>query len=266
MENNTKKPEVTQDELKKSLAVVGFTEDEITDLIQKSENFTPEIKKEEGSEEISLEDLEKAYKEIETKEDEIEKAYKSDKEDISEKKTAKMAEMKKKGYKDDKEEEKKSVKKSNEDELNKNNSNEKDELIKGLTEKIGSLEEKIDNTEEIDDIKKSVGGLTESINSIKELVTKIAETPIGMKSHQYAQFFEKGEGGEQNEDGKKVISLKDKETIMKSLENLAESTTDSDKKSYFEKAVMDYNSNPDSQLAPNLIAEIQKAENCTFTV
>jgi len=260
MKDNTKELEESRDNLRKSLASVGFKEEEIADLIEKSEKIIPEEKNlEDSSEGKNLVDLEKAYKEFETKETDLEKAYNGDKTDISEKKSALMAEMKEKGYKEEK-----PIEKAIDNDLEKSK-DEKDVIIKGLNTKIDELEKKVTNTEEFDELKKSVEGVTESISSIKDLVTKIANTPNGMKSHQYSNFLEKANGdNDLSGENKTVISLRDKEKLTKSLESLAESCTDQDRKNHFEKAIMDYNSNPDAQLAPSLIADIQKAENCTF--
>jgi len=262
MEDNTKKPEANQDEIRKNLAALDFSKEEIDDLLVKAEASKSEEEIEKGSKK-DLEDLEKAYKEIETKEGEVEKAYKTDKEGISGEKEAMMAKMKEKGYKP-------AVEKAEIDELNKTkiekkeeivkseDQEKKDELIKGLSEKVEELETKANNTEEVDELKKSIGSVTESISEIKKIVTSIANTPNGMKSHQYSQFLEKAEDNELNNDNKKVISLRDKETLTKSLENLADATDDVDKKAFLEKAIMDYNSNPESQLSGQLVSEIQK--------
>lgn len=110
-------------------------------------------------------------------------------------------------------------------------------VVSKLDEKYKGL-----NAEEIrSDIEKS---LSDQLKDIKEEVKKIGDTPIGRKAiiTNGANFFEKGNLDELNDEekeGKKLSITKDRDEIIKSMQDMFDKSTDTDEKAILQDGITD---------------------------
>lgn len=108
-------------------------------------------------------------------------------------------------------------------------------LAKGIADEINAR------------LEDELGELKKSVDSIKDLVEKVAGMPIGtkaIKAGATAQFLEKALGGnfQEDESGKKVLSVtRDKEAVLKALDNGLSKATDNELKKSYENSIMRYN-------------------------
>jgi hypothetical protein len=171
---------------------------ELEDIMKAAET-EEEPKNEEGDEEEDNDE------EGESPEKKLEKSLKAD---IA----AKMKELRNIGKKED-------LSKSANDDLIKSFSSMKDDLIKaigGYKEEVSTLKEKND------DLEKSLG-------EMKEMLNRIASNSQGVKGMRFTNgnVIEKSIDVEEK-DGKKYFDLRDKEGILKSMENIMKSSDDDD--------------------------------------
>ena len=188
------------DELKKSLADLEFSEDEINQMISKAES--EEIEEEE-EEEPSEDEMQKAYDNIMKMKTDLDNTLKSFLDKFGKVPGFKAPDfdVKNKSVGNDIE---KSV---------------KEDISKAFTGNFDMIQKSFEIQKEFND------DIMKSLNNISETVQKIAEAPNPFKSilGNYS-VIEKGE--KFSDDGKQVISLKDKkrvqDTLLKSLDVLKE--------------------------------------------
>lgn len=110
-------------------------------------------------------------------------------------------------------------------------------VVSKLDEKYKGL-----NAEEIrSDIEKS---LSDQLKDIKEEVKKIGDTPIGRKAiiTNGANFFEKGnldDLSDEEKEGKKLSITKDRDEIIKSMQDMFDKSTDNDEKAILQDGITD---------------------------
>lgn len=265
------------DELRKSLSDLGFTDDEVEENIQKA---IGEEKGEKG-EQHKIED--EAKKEGETVTEEKREFEKDEKSPVAAKK--------------DKEEDKKEIEKSNdndEDDIEK-----KKEMYKSMKAKheaicksmqefedqfgtlLGSaaaskekptedLKKSIDNdieksmadmfTEKFSDFEKSI---VDKIGNIEAQVKKIGDTPIPTKSQIIAaNFIEKGQNSDFGEGGREMSISRDKDMLIKSMEDFIEKSTDNDLKEMVSDGLSEFTINHKvTDNAAKALATISRAKN-----
>ena len=203
-----------QDEdLRKSLQGIGFSEAEIDDILKSEESAE---KEKEGSEEDETEDEKEAKAKQKEMDDEAEKSLKA-KEDLEKSLQSTLEELKNiKGK------------------LNKLNPKvEKseiasDELVKSFNAKTDGLEKSFGELKE--EFTASLSDITKSLGELKASIETIGENSKGMKGHQFSNFIQKG-GETRTEDGKTIVSIKDKDTLIKSLNTLYDKSEGSEKES-----------------------------------
>lgn len=224
---------LNKDELIKSLQEFDFTQEEIDSFIQKAEKdgkFEPKSKEEEENEKTV--DEEKVEK-VEDK-DEMKKAF----DKIMDMKTEidkSMTEfLDKFGRVPGMPTPTDFTKKSEEDELNKA---EKEDIQKAFVGKFDEISKSIENrfesqTRVNEEIVKSLKEMSETVNAIAE-----APNPFKGIRNSY-NFIEKSEKTDEN--GKKVVSLRNKEQVEKLIEKAIDKTEDSIDKKELRDTLSDY--------------------------
>lgn len=210
------------DELRKSLTTLNIPEAEIEDYIQKaigekksSSEDTIEEKADAGEEEpeveksMSEEDIEKAYQALKSKKINIEKS---------------IEEFEAKHGK------KREVEKSLENDFEKSFGERFDDIEKSLTEKFSG---------EIDEL----NGI---VKSLQAEIKKIGDTPMPFKSVMTkANFFEKSSGDDfsSNEDAKELSITRDKDELLKGMQDTLDKEKDDDIRQMLSDGISDYTVN-----------------------
>jgi hypothetical protein len=175
-----------------------------------------EVKKEESTEDEGKEDedIEKAYSKAKTEYEEMEKCIAG----------------KKKAMEDLGSKLNKSVNKGIDEDLVK----EQSELIKSLSDEIGSLKEKINDSSKND-------SLLNEISELKKAIDEIGNQRQGMRSVKNVNFIEKG-GAVEDEEGKAVLSVSSqKGKVLDVLEKAMDSSTDIEKKEMYKNTILSFN-------------------------
>lgn len=205
MSEQNKDLEISQDDIKKALDILGISSD-----IEKAEKDKEETEEKEEEDESKEENKSQSKEKEESEEDdddEVEKAYKKAGDELAE--LEKACSMKK----SEMEEMDKKRKKSPVDPIQKSES---DNLIKGLQTSFNS---KMDETisaistlykasqKENDELRKSLSESNQTLGKLNELVTIMANQSMGRKSFLTAKAIEKSQGNDLGgTEGKEVIS------------------------------------------------------------
>jgi len=246
------------DELRKSLTVLGLEQSEVDSYINKAKKTMEEDDEEkeesEGSKEEEEQEGQKTIEEqakAESNEEDKEKEEgkeKIEKCNMPGKKAELMKKIKeiqksideideeeaKKGSKKDKE-----VEKSINDEFGLEKLN---DIEKSFGERFDDIEkafnDKLDEQNVIfEDIKKSIDDLSDEVK-------RVANTPIPLKaSYSRANFFEKGVENNLDKDEKVYSISKDKDELIKSMQDMLEVEKDEDIKTVLSNGISDYTIN-----------------------
>lgn len=231
MKNKLKFTPEEIDDLRKSLEDLDFSEEEIKDMIKKAESLSISKSEDEGEDEEAIEEAMKNKKESEDGEGEEEEDYDEEEVKKAYNKIMKMKSKLDKSMNDflDRFGNVPGFKKPDFDVKNKSIN---EDIIKSFD---SSIEKSFEKQNQINDaILKSLGDLTETVN-------KIAEAPNPFKSllGDYSnRIIEKGE--KFNDDGKKVISLKNKKEVQDVLIKSLDAVKDDDQKQAIRDEISNY--------------------------
>jgi hypothetical protein len=257
MEDNSKN-KLTSDEindLRKSLIDLGMKEEEIESQIQKAIGEKEKEDDDEGKEK-SPEDVEEKksiYKSMKDRMDTLQKSLK----EFEDMYGSMLVSPATPNPSND-------LKKSIEDDIKKSFLT---DIEKSISDSVGDIQKSInDSFESINSKFDSFSDLLEIAKSIKEDVKKIGDAPVPGKSMLFgkANFFEKGIEDDINE--RQLSVSKDKDTIIKSMQDLIEKSTDNDIKEVLMNGVSEYtiNSGNVTDNTVKALTLLSKKENITF--
>jgi len=277
MKNHDKMSPEEVDELKKSLTDLGMSEEEVGKMIEKAMKEDEGEEKESGKEETMEEKAEKEgvkeeKKEVDEHEEDEEEMEKSMSDDELIEKCSKL-EMKKGmieksisrikarlGKTED-------IHKSIDEDIIKSISDSIDSKIDTKFEDIQkSLLDSIDLDKIKSDIEKS---MKDELEDIRKDVKKIGDTPIGRKAVLTSvNFFEKGnfdDLNDENKESKELSFSKDKDEIIKGLEDLLSESKDNDEKEILQNGICDItvNKTPTEQ-GTRALSILLRKKNITF--
>jgi hypothetical protein len=250
MENTAKMTPEELEDLRKSLTTLGMSDEEVEGYIEKAmkgehsdseltvedkakkdgevkENDEPAEKKKEGEE--PAEDLEKACGDLKAKKAEIEKAIA----DIEEKMGKKREEPIEKSLTDD-------ISKSMIEDIQKSLGERIDDIQKSFDDRVIEISKSL-----TDEFAGKVGELNTIIKGLQEDIKKIGDTPLGTKSvFTKANFFEKGvEDDIEHKEATELSITKDKEDILKAMEDVLSKETDPNAIKMLNDGISDYTVN-----------------------
>jgi len=245
----------TEEDLVKSIQeVMGFeTEDEAKEYIISKASEDNGDDEEEMGDDGGEKDVEKAYSKMKGEYEEMEKAFMDKKAKIEE-----MEAKMKKGK----------VKKGEENELGAEKMENfvkslkadlKEEIEKSFTEKLTEKET------ENDELKKSLEDLSSDFEEMKESFEKAMGQPSGKRGViSEKQVIEKSETEEQGYEGKTVISITNKNDLIKGITALMGAEQDKEKQNRYEADIMNLESGATTPSQATVI-ELQKSESFVFT-
>lgn len=143
-----------------------------------------------------------------------------------------------------------------------------DDIQKSFVDQVDTIQKSFG--EQVDDIRKSFETFESKqesiIKGLQEDIKKIGDTPMPTKSVIHsANFFEKGMGGEDMDKRSMSIS-RDKDDLIKSMEDLLSKSTDSHEKEILSNGISDFLiSGPQNINAAKALASVSKKMNITLT-
>ena len=258
------------DDLRKSLTDLGLTEDEVDNMIEKAIREKEDVtEKQPGSETVKEmageegTDKEKEEPKEEPEDEEIKKARMTDEYNTCKARMEEieksMPELKKSVDED--------IQKSIDNDIQKSFDARFTDIEKSLGDRfessLGDIQKSFDDT--LTDIQKSYDS---KIKALTEDLNKVANTPIPLKSvFNKANFFEKSLGGMDDEiGGEKQLSIsRDKDELIKSLENELEKEKDQDIKTMLGQGISDLAISPTpNSHGQKALAYLSKKQNITL--